>query len=126
MLKAFTLWHHEVHYRCPTSKEIILFIKRPWHDSIHTLDLPEKNRTSDDGITDIAIRQSRVVITKDIDFLDSFLIAARPKKLIMVKTGNISNKDLIDIFSINMDMIIEMISRSNLVEINKFAIAEQN
>lgn len=96
------------------------------HDSIHTLDLPEKNRTSDDGITDIAIRQSRVVITKDIDFLDSFLIAARPKKLIMVKTGNISNKDLIDIFSINMDMIIEMISRSNLVEINKFAIAEQN
>ena len=43
-------------------------------DSIHTLDLPNKNSTSDKEITEIAFNEKRIVITKDNDFLESFIL----------------------------------------------------
>jgi predicted nuclease of predicted toxin-antitoxin system len=89
------------------------------------MDLPEKNRTSDDDVIAFAIKHNRIIITKDNDFLDSFLLKSKPEKLIMVKTGNISNTALIDIFGNNLNIIVNMISRSKLVEINKLNIAEQ-
>lgn len=102
------------------------FLNQKGYDSIHTLELPEKNRTKDSQIIQKAIEENRIVISKDSDFLDSFLLKALPPKLIMVKTGNVPNKRLIQIFGDNLERIIEMISRSNLVEINKSDIAEQS
>ena len=43
----------------------------------------------------------------------------------MVKTGNIPNKKLLKIFDDNFNKIIEMISRSNLIEVSKTDLAEQ-
>jgi len=43
----------------------------------------------------------------------------------MVKTGNISNKQLIEIFDRNLDLIIRMIKHSNLVEVNQNFIADR-
>lgn len=63
-------------------------------DAIHTLDLPDKNRTTDEQINDVADREQRVVISKDSDFVDSHLLCGRPAKLLLVSTGNISNRDL--------------------------------
>jgi predicted nuclease of predicted toxin-antitoxin system len=63
-------------------------------DAIHTLDLPKGNRTTDEQINDVAVREQRVVITKDADFVDSHLLCGRPPKLLLVSTGNISNRDL--------------------------------
>jgi predicted nuclease of predicted toxin-antitoxin system len=100
------------------------FLNTKGFDSIHTLELPDKNSTTDKKIIKISNEQRRVIITKDDDFLESFIIKAEPRKLIMVKTGNISNKQLIEIFSRNLDMVITMISRSNLVEIGKINLAE--
>jgi predicted nuclease of predicted toxin-antitoxin system len=40
----------------------------------HTLDLTLKNRTSDSDIIAISKKESRIVITKDSDFLEMFLI----------------------------------------------------
>lgn len=37
-------------------------------DAIHTLDLPEQNKTGDHNIIKIAKTEQRVVITKDRDF----------------------------------------------------------
>ena len=42
------------------------------YDTVHTLDLPQKNATPDTEINLISIDESRVVITKDRDFMDSF------------------------------------------------------
>ena len=39
------------------------------HDVVHTLDLPAANRTHDGDITALAIREKRIVITKDNDFV---------------------------------------------------------
>jgi predicted nuclease of predicted toxin-antitoxin system len=64
---------------------------------LHTLELPLKNRTSDEGIIQFVVGQKRVVITKDIDFLNSHVLKSMPEKLILVKAGNIQNKQLINI-----------------------------
>ena len=93
-------------------------------DSIHTLDLPSGNKTKDSQIARWANEQGRIVISKDIDFLESYIVKSEPKKLIIVRTGNIPNKHLIKIFEENMDIIILMISRSNLLELSRTEIAE--
>ena len=93
-------------------------------DSIHTLDLPDKNRTKDWQISKLAIDEGRIVITKDVDFLESFIVKSEPRKLIIVKTGNISNAHLVNLFENNLTVILEMILRSNLLEISKTEIAE--
>ena len=61
---------------------------------MHTLDLPDANRTTDMQINDIADREQRVVVTKDADFVDGHLLQGRPAKLLLISTGNISNHDL--------------------------------
>lgn len=63
-------------------------------DATHTLDLPDKNRTTDEQINDVADREQRVVISKDSDFVDGHLLRGRPAKLLLISTGNISNRDL--------------------------------
>src|SRR5438132_3726781 len=63
-------------------------------DAVHTLDLPDGNRTTDDQINELTDREQRTVITKDADFVDSHLVHGRPGKLLLISTGNISNRDL--------------------------------
>lgn len=64
------------------------------HDSIHTKELILQNATPDNEINAISLREQRIVITKDLDFWDSFYIRQEPFKLLLVTTGNISNKEL--------------------------------
>jgi len=63
------------------------------HDVRHTLELPDGNRTGDHEIVEIATREDRIVITKDSDFVQSFLLTGQPR-LLLISTGNISNADL--------------------------------
>ena len=64
------------------------------------------------------------MITKDLDFLKSYILKGEPEKLILIKTGNIINQQLIQLFNDNLNIIIKLISRSNLIEISKNEIAE--
>jgi len=63
-------------------------------DAVHTLDLPDGNRSTDMQIVEFADREQRVVVTKDADFVNSHLLQGQPAKLLLVSTGNISNRDL--------------------------------
>src|SRR3954471_8712750 len=63
-------------------------------DAIHTLDMPDGNRTSDADIIGRADLDGRAVVTKDEDFVDSHLLSGQPSRLLLVSTGNISNADL--------------------------------
>lgn len=91
-----------------------LFISHGF-DCIHTLDLEDKNLTPDNIINTISITQQRIVITKDVDFLDSFIVKKQPFKLILVKLGNSSKKELLDFFTNNFDEIIEKITLEEMV-----------
>ena len=54
------------------------------YDTIHTRDLPLENRTPDGAINQISVDEKRIVIAKDADFVNSFMIARRPYKLLLV------------------------------------------
>jgi len=86
-------------------------------DVIHTDDLPNKERTSDNEIRILAKKESRIVITKDIDFFDSYILSKSPSRLLLVSTGNIINKDLFLLFEKNFEMIFEYFETYNFLEL---------
>jgi predicted nuclease of predicted toxin-antitoxin system len=75
-------------------RKMVAWLTAAGCDAIHTLDLPDQNRTTDEQLIQAADREQRVVVTKDADFVDSHLLHSRPAKLLLVSTGNISNRDL--------------------------------
>jgi predicted nuclease of predicted toxin-antitoxin system len=93
-------------------------------DSINTLDFPDKNHTKDSQISRLAMDENRIVVSMDLDFLESFLLKSEPEKLNMVKTGNIFNSALIKIFDENLALITRLLSKSNFIEIDRKEIAE--
>ena len=107
-------------------KKLSDFLNYKGYDSVHTLDLPDKNRTKDAQINDISIEQNRTVISKDLDFIESLFVCNKPYKLIYIAVGNISNKDLLDIFSKNIEKIVECLKNARLLEITKSKIIVKN
>ena len=92
------------------------------YDTMHTKDLPQQNATPDTGINAVSIAQSRIVVTKDRDFLDSFLIRKEPYKLLLVTTGNITNTELEALFLKNLPRLAELFQESSLIELSRDAI----
>jgi len=98
------------------------FLNQSGHDVLHTRDLPEGNSTADTVINEISLREQRVVITKDDDFVQSFLLQEKPYKLLLVATGNIKNTDLEDLFRRNLSQIIEFLDTHSYIELGRDAI----
>ena len=89
------------------------------HDVLHTLDLPEQNRTRDADITALASREDRIVVTKDADFVNSHVLQNRPPKLLLIATGNLRNDDLERLLERNMPTIELALSHGNFVELSR-------
>ncbi len=89
------------------------------YDCKHTLDLELGNDSPDKIINEISVTEQRILITKDSDFFDSFLIKNEPYKLIMVKLGNTSKKELIQFFNNRFDDIIEKLKVENMILLSK-------
>jgi predicted nuclease of predicted toxin-antitoxin system len=89
------------------------------HDAIRTSDLPTGNETKDGVINQMAIDEDRVVVSKDTDFFYSHVAHGRPNKLLLVKTGNISTRDLCDLFERNVTLIKSALQTHSLVEIDR-------
>ena len=92
-------------------------LREAGHDTIHTLDLPDRNRTADERINDLSARDLRVVITKDTDFVNSFLLSDRPHKLLLIATGNIGNADLEDLFVAQIPTIAKAFESYDYLEL---------
>ncbi|MDB6020286.1 MAG: hypothetical protein JWQ04_143 [Pedosphaera sp.] len=92
------------------------------HDVIHTLDLPLGNRTPDAEISALAAREGRVVMTKDSDFVTTFLLRGVPPKLLLISTGNISNAKLSQLISANLTALENALTKHNFVELSALAI----
>ena len=97
---------------------IALFLREKGFDALHTNDLPDKERTTDSQIRDISLTDNRIVITKDYDFVDSFIIRKIPEKLLIVTTGNIRNKQMFDLWQNNWEIIIRLFQTCNMVELS--------
>jgi predicted nuclease of predicted toxin-antitoxin system len=94
------------------------FLSRRNCDTIHTDDLPEKDKTHDNEIRAIAKRDERIVITKDSDFLHSHLVVRSPEYLLLVTTGNISNRNLLSLFEKHFDEIQKLFETNRCVELS--------
>lgn len=92
------------------------------YDAIHTLDLPRANKTTDYEISELSVRELRVVVTKDSDFVDSLLLRGRPWKLLLVTTGNIRNRELEVLFLANLDTVVNGLSMVAYVELSRSAV----
>lgn len=84
---------------------------------VHTSILPLANRTPDSEIKRLSVEQSRVVVTKDSDFVDNLLLHGNVYKLLLVNTGNISNNELIALFQAHWQEIREVLIEARFVEL---------
>lgn len=77
------------------------------------------NNTSDKIINKISVAEQRIVITKGSDFYDSFIIKNEPYKLILVKLGNTSKKEVIQFSKDYFEEIIEKLKVESMVLLSK-------
>lgn len=89
------------------------------YDAKHTLDLPLRNRTPDSDIIALAEQENRVVVTKDDDFVQSFLVNGQPHRLLLIATGNTSNAELERLIAANLAEIVRAFDQHRFVELGR-------
>ena len=88
-------------------------------ETIHTLDLPQGNRTTDQSLITLSLKEQYVIVTKDSDFVESFLLKREPWKLLLVSTGNIGNDELLRLFQLNLDQLVESFTTFDFIELTR-------
>jgi predicted nuclease of predicted toxin-antitoxin system len=93
------------------------FLSSAGHDALHTMELPDGNRTTDGRIAELADEEGRVVVTKDQDFRDGHLLTMSPQRLLIVATGNITNTALLSLLETHLDAITTALGDADFVEL---------
>ncbi len=91
-------------------------------DALHTLDLARQNRTTDKEIRDLVAQENRIVVSKDVDFVDSFFLYRKPARLLFISTGNIPNDELVALLRGNWPKILTMFSQGDFIELSRTAL----
>ncbi len=79
--------------------------------------MPAKELTSDNEIRAIAELENRIVITKDNDFFDSYILRKSPQRLLLISTGNIVNKVSFQLFEKNLELIVRWFESYDFLEL---------
>jgi predicted nuclease of predicted toxin-antitoxin system len=79
-------------------------------DAIHTTFYPEGHLLKDREIREKATTENRIIITKDSDFFDFFFVKGAPPKILLLKVGNCSNRELLAIVGRNLNKITQLFS----------------
>lgn len=97
---------------------LVSWLKERGHDAIHTHELPLKNETDDLDIIQISVDEDRIVVSKDEDFYNYFILKGQPPKLLMLTMGNVINKDLMILFEKNIQQIESDLLDNKVVELS--------
>ncbi len=103
-------------------RRLVLLLQQAGEDAIHTLDLPHGNRTHDAEINAVAKHEQRVVVTKDADFVNSFLVQGQPDKLLLISTSNITNAELLILFTTYLPQISHELEGHAYLELSRTAL----
>lgn len=95
------------------------------HNAIHVTTLLTNEHVPDGYICERSMAELRVVITKDTDFFNTYLIKQQPYKLIYVTTGNLKNRQLMDLFRASLDQLVSSLEKAQVIEINQLAALEK-
>ena len=93
--------------------QLVRFLKTLGFDANHTTFYPSGHLLGDIEIIEIAKSESRVIITKDSDFLDNYLLNGVPPKVLLLQFGNIKNNNLMTYFDDNIDKIKAMFNEGS-------------
>lgn len=97
-------------------------LKQAGFEATHTLELPEGNRTTDLALIELSMAHQSILVTKDSDFVQSFLLKHEPWKLLLISTGNINNDDLIKLIKHNIGEIAESFRTFDFIELNRISL----
>ena len=100
-------------------RRLCYWLREQGHDAVHTLDLESGNRTTDLEVIRIADRDGRIVITKDDDFVQSFLLRKSPRRLMLIALGNIGNAELERLIAEAWPAIVDVLETAHFIEISK-------
>ena len=102
----------------PSLKQVFI---QNGYDCIHTLDPELKNETPDEIINtvSVSVSEQRIVVIKDSDFMDSFLLKKEPYKLVLVKLGNATKDELLNYFKSNFQAIIQKLETDDFLLLKK-------
>ncbi len=67
----------------------------------------------------MADRDGRIVVTRDDDFVHSFLLRNTPQRLMLVASGNIGNAELERLIIAALPTIIEAFATAHYIEIGR-------
>jgi predicted nuclease of predicted toxin-antitoxin system len=85
------------------------------HEVIHVSSFPHGTSSKDREINEYSFQNNCILITKDSDFYDSYLVSKKPPKLILVKLGNQRLRDLRFYFRKNWQLIEDLIKTHSLI-----------
>ncbi|NJK43922.1 MAG: DUF5615 family PIN-like protein [Pleurocapsa sp. SU_196_0] len=100
-------------------KRLARLLEERGHQAIHTSEFPRQNKTADRELMENADVNDFAVMTKDADFVDSFYLKNSPKKLWLISTGNITNRELEEIIDRNLEIIVQGLTLHTFVELNR-------
>ncbi len=104
------------------SYKLVKYLRALSIETSHVNEILNKWHTTDKDICSYADKIDLIVITKDADFRNSFLINNTPKKLVKVNLGNISTRVFIEVISNNLDAIKTLNSSGGfMIELGKHA-----
>lgn len=59
-------------------RRLVILLRRLGYEAQHTWGLDDGNRTPDETIAQLADREKAIVVTKDLDFVNSHILKASP------------------------------------------------
>ena len=92
-------------------------MERSGHSAETTRDLSSGNCSTDEQIKKASSNEECVVVTKDKDFYYSHVLHGSPRKLLLVRCGNLKLRALLSLFELHLADIEMALERSDLVEL---------
>ncbi len=83
------------------------YLSEKGNDCIHTTFFPDGHLLGDNQIITIATDEDRIIITKDADFTEYFILKGAPPKVLLIEFGNIGNKELIRLFDLYFGEVLD-------------------
>ncbi len=99
------------------------FFREKGHDVVHVNTLRSGLQMPDEAVSEISMSENRVVISKDSDFLNSFVLKRVPYKLLFLTTGNIKNSQLLALFEANHAVLLRELRHHHVVEMGQKTIS---
>lgn len=89
------------------SLKVVSFFKSKDIKAVHVNNILDSFYSSDKAIAAYADENDYILVTKDVDFRNSYFIQKSPQRLIRICLGNINNSDLIKIFEEQLSFLVK-------------------